>query len=208
MLRQKMIDMLLDFAGPVGPMRSAFEQIDARDAALAEFAPDDVDALLDLEDPRPHEVPQWIEQPAWREALLDTLVTAARRDPAAYTARLAPRAGGAGSGLLALEALGGIGDGSALGHLRRLVAGAPGPSEDAQVALVAALGAIGDDARADLEALDAALAGASAGVRQEIAIARSGRRLTHTRREIFERWKNLAAPAAVKDSLLKPRSRG
>lgn len=61
---------------------------------------------------------------------------------------------------------------------------------------------------AGAKAFDAALAGASAGVRQEIAIARSGRRLTHTRREIFERWKNLAAPAAVKDSLLKPRSRG
>lgn len=210
MLRETLVNILADFAGPVGPLRSAVAQIDARDAALQELTADDVELLLELAHDR--WVPPTLSTDSWLEAIQDTLITAARQRPAEWVPRIAAYVGTHGTGLLALEVLGGVAHPDALPALRPLIDQAEGLSEEAQAALVAAIGALGDAAQEELARLDDQLADASPAVRQELEEVHTYGLPTPTRREVFEMLDRQEPPgdveALVREALMGTRRLG
>ena len=190
MLRQQLTTALIDFCSPLEPGGDVFQQIEQRDHAFATLTEEDLDALFAAAEHNP----AGIDRLNWQGTIVDTLMTLGRQQPEMLIPSLLRQIDANGNSELALEALAGIGDHSALATLRAQIAIAVDWREEKQLLLVAALRAIGAEARADLQQLRANLSATrplSPLLSNEFNAADVGHQRLHTRRELFEKWATL-----------------
>jgi len=146
-LLEQIIDLLIDMAGPVGPLRSVMDQLDARDRAVDGIKPEDVGALFELAANPPPQA-SWIDKEDWLFVIAETVIVSARRNREAYVPKIVPYLSQPEHRLLALQVLSGVGDLPSLEGISSLVENAEGLSEEELLWLVCV---VGESAHAEAE---------------------------------------------------------
>jgi len=148
MRRDDLIAMLAEFVGPVGPLGSVDDHFQQRDDRIAGADFDDVDLLVDLLLHPPKLAPVYTEEGKWDSAVVDSLITWGRRDPARTLPKIGPLLSNKALSPAVIRIIGGLRHPDGLRWLIPLVDSAAGLTEEERIALAGALGEIGgDDAR-------------------------------------------------------------
>jgi hypothetical protein len=174
MKREEMIELIADYAGPLGPFREIQEQEDLRNARLAAASFDDVDLLLDILRHPPAIATHPAVQTFWDYAVEETLALLGQRAPQQMLEKIGPLLQLAPTRATAIAVIGSLRQAEGLSLLAPMVDEA-GLTTTELVALACAFGEIGDPrARQMLEHMQASPASGVPAVREEIRSALGG----------------------------------
>ncbi len=143
MTREELIEVLADFAGPLGPFRSPDDQEKTFRESLAEATSDDLGLLLDLLSHPPPVAASRAD--AWDYTLEEALLAVGKLEPTRAAARMEAMLRSPAGRATVIAALGGLGEASSVHALGDLVAEEE-LGDNELVTLACALGELGGPA--------------------------------------------------------------
>jgi hypothetical protein len=166
------LTVLLDFAGPLGPLRSFDERIEQKQRWMSEVDDSAFDLLLDiLVDPPGESEMRQVDPEDYEFELSELLTGVGRRDPAGALAKVGPLAADRRIRPVVIDVIGGLGAPAGVDWLEGLLR-SEALSQDELVRVASALGELGGGrARALLEGMRRRYADATPEVQKEIEVA-------------------------------------